>query len=66
VIAITDDCPLLDDAAPTLRWLMSFHPWGLVVFAFLTVALVLLFAAGLCQRDLGRKESELERKSLWN
>jgi len=45
---------------------MSFHPWGLVVFAFLTVALVLLFAAGLCQRDLGREESELKRTSTWN
>jgi len=47
---------------------MSFHPWGLVVFAFLTVALVLLFAGGVCQRDLGREESELklERTRQWN
>jgi hypothetical protein len=45
---------------------MSFHPWGLVVFAFLTIVLVLLFAAGLCQRELDREESELKRTSLWN
>jgi len=45
---------------------MSFHPVGLVVFSVLTLALVLLFAAGLCQRDVGGDESELERKSLWN
>ena len=45
---------------------MSFHPVGLVVFVFLTVLLVVLFASGLCQRDPGREESELERKSLWN
>jgi len=52
---------------PLLRWLMSFHPWGLMVFAFLTVALVLLFAAGLCQRDRGREESELKKRtSQWN
>ncbi len=31
---------------------MSFHPVGLLVFVFLTVALVLLFAGGLCARDL--------------
>jgi len=45
---------------------MSFHPWGLVVFAFLTVVLILLFAAGLCQSELRREESELERTSQWN
>jgi len=47
---------------------MSFHPLGLVVFAFLTVALVLLFAAGLCQRDLSREDPELKlkRTSQWN
>jgi len=45
---------------------MSFHPWGFVVFAFLTVVLILLFAAGLCQRELRREESELERTSPWN
>lgn len=45
---------------------MSFHPLGLVVFAVLTVALVLVFAAGLCQRDVGGDDPELERKSLWN
>jgi len=38
-----------------------------MVFAFLTVALVLLFAAGLCQRDRGREESELKKRtSQWN
>jgi hypothetical protein len=45
---------------------MSFHPVGLVVFVFLTVLLVVLFAAGLCERDLRREESELERTRLWN
>jgi len=45
---------------------MSFHPAGLLVFIFLTVVLVLLFAGGLCARDLGREESELERTSQWN
>jgi len=45
---------------------MSFHPWGLVVFVFLTVVLILLFAAGLYQRELRRQESELERTSRWN
>jgi len=45
---------------------MSFHPLGLVVFAVLTAALVLLFAAGLCQRDVSGDESDLKRKSLWN
>jgi len=45
---------------------MSFHPWGLVVFAFLTVILILLFAAGLCQPELRREESKLERTSRWN
>jgi hypothetical protein len=45
---------------------MSFHPLGLVVFIFLTILLVLLFAAGLCQRELRREESELQRTGLWN
>ena len=45
---------------------MSFHPWGLVVFVLLTVVLILLFAAGLCQSELRREESELERTSQWN
>ena len=45
---------------------MSFHPWGLVVFVFLTVVLVVVFAAGLCQRELRREESEFERTSQWN
>ena len=45
---------------------MSFHPWGLVVFVFLNVVLVVVFAAGLCQRELRREESELERRSQWN
>jgi len=45
---------------------MSFHPLGLVVFSVLTLALVLLFVAGLCQRELGSDESELKKKSLWN
>jgi len=67
VIAVTDDGALLDHPAATPpRWLMSFHPLGLVVFAVLTAALVLLFAAGLCQRDVGGDESDLKRKSLWN
>jgi hypothetical protein len=45
---------------------MSFHPVGLLVFVFLTVVLVVLFAGGLCARDLGREDSELKRTSLWN
>jgi hypothetical protein len=45
---------------------MSFHPWGLVVFVSLTVALILLFAAGLCQSELRREESDLEKTSQWN
>jgi len=45
---------------------MSSHPLGFVVFVFLTVVLILLFAAGLCQRELRREESELERTSRWN
>ncbi len=45
---------------------MSFHPVGLLVLVFLTVVLVLLLAGGLCARDLGRENSELKRKSLWN
>jgi len=45
---------------------MSFHPWGLVVFVFLTVVLALVFAAGLCQPELRREGSELERMGPWN
>ena len=45
---------------------MTFHPWGFVVFTLLTVALVLLFAGGVCQHDLESRESELKRSSLWN
>ena len=45
---------------------MSFHPWGLVVFVLLTMLLILLFAAGLCQSELRREESELEKTSQWN
>ena len=45
---------------------MSFHPFGLVVFVFLTVLLVLLFAGGLCQREPRREDSQLRRTSLWN
>jgi len=45
---------------------MSFHPWGLVVFSVLTLALVLLFAAGLCQVEPGGDESDLEGKNPWN
>lgn len=32
--------------------------WGLVVFAFLTVLLAMLFAAGLCQRELRQEERQ--------
>ena len=66
VTAVTDYWAPPDHAVAPPRWFMSFHPVGLVVFVFLTVLLVVLFAAGLCQRDPGREESELERKSLWN
>jgi len=45
---------------------MTLHPWGLVVFALLTVALVLLFAGGVCRHNLESEESELKRSSLWN
>jgi len=45
---------------------MSFHPWAFVVFVFLTVVLILLFAAGLCQHELRREESELKRTRRWN
>jgi hypothetical protein len=38
--------------------------WGLVVVVFLTVLLAMLFAAGLCQRELRREErQEHEDKS---
>jgi hypothetical protein len=37
---------------------MSFHPLGLLVFVFLTVCLVLLFAAGLCERKLRQEETQ--------
>jgi hypothetical protein len=40
---------------------MSYHPLGLVVFIFLTVFLVLLFAAGLCERELRREEMESQK-----
>jgi len=45
---------------------MSFHPLGLLVFVFLTVILVLLFAGGLCEREMRREESELKRTAIWN
>jgi hypothetical protein len=45
---------------------MSFHPWGLVVFGLLTVVLLLVFAAGLCERELRHQESESEGTSIWN
>ena len=45
---------------------MSLHPWGLVLFVFLTVVLLLVFAAGLCQTELRREDSESERTSQWN
>jgi len=45
---------------------MSFHPWGFAVFVLLTVVLVPLFPAGLCQRELRREESEFKRTSQWN
>ena len=45
---------------------MSLHPWGLVLFVFLTGVLLLVFAAGLCQSELRREDSELERTSQWN
>jgi len=38
---------------------MSFHSLGLVVLVVLTVLLVVLFAAGLCERELRREESEM-------
>jgi hypothetical protein len=37
---------------------MSLHPWGLVVFVFLTLVLILLFAAGLCERELRNQEAQ--------
>ncbi len=46
---------------------MPIHPLGLLVFVFLTAVLVLLFAGGLCQRELCREESELKKRTaLWN
>lgn len=45
---------------------MSFHPWGVVVFVLLTVVLIVVFAAGLCQPELRNEESELERTTQWN
>ena len=45
---------------------MSFHPLGLVVFVFLTILLVLLFAAGLCERELNHDESQPQRTGLWS
>ena len=45
---------------------MWLHPWGLVVFVVLTVVLLLVFAAGLCQSELRREDSELRRTSPWN
>lgn len=42
---------------------MSFHPWGLLVFVFLTVVLVLLFAAGLCEREVRREETQTRRNA---
>jgi hypothetical protein len=32
--------------------------WGYVLFVFLTVLLALVFAAGLCQRELRREERQ--------
>ena len=63
---VTDTRAFLDDAVGPPRWFMSFHPWDLVVFVFLTAVLVLVFAAGLCQPELRREESELERTGQWN
>jgi hypothetical protein len=42
---------------------MSFHPLGLVVVVFLTVVLVLLFAAGLCEREVRQEETQARRNA---
>ena len=42
---------------------MSFHPVGLLVFVFLTVVLVLLFAAGLCEREVRQEETQGRRNA---